>query len=118
MRINVTQEFKMLDGTTTLKGPDGALTLRDVIAEALSTGLQGDEALGMKKQRELYAFAKRITATDTEIDLATDEIVLIKGRIEKRYPAPLISGQAWDMIEGVAAAEGDPKSEPPAMSAN
>ena len=117
MRVDLKQEFKMLNGEAAIMAAPGSpLTLRDVIAEALTTAVAGDDALTMKQRHELYQRGLRVQRAGDSIDLTTDEIAEAKERIGKRYPAPLISGQAWVMIEGSPASEevNPPPSQGPA----
>ena len=73
------------------------MILKDVIVNSLLGEFEGEKLTGEKKL-ERYRLAMKIQDTKTEIDLASEDIVLIKDLIGKSW-SPLISGQAWEMIE-------------------
>lgn len=74
------------------------MTLREVIVTALVSPLP-DEKLDISEQMKRYKLVTKIQATKIEIELKSDEVVLIKDLISKTWPSPLISGQAFEMIE-------------------
>ena len=49
---------------------------------------------------ERYELAKKIFTAKNNVELTTDEIVLIKTAIDGAYPSPLIVGQSHNMLEG------------------
>ena len=73
------------------------LTLRDVIVNSLLGEFEGEKLTGEDKL-ERYKLAVKIQESKTEIDLPSKEVVRIKDLIGKSW-SPLISGQAWELIE-------------------
>ncbi len=73
------------------------MTLKDAIVNALLGEFEGEKLTGENKL-ERYRLAMKIQEAKIEVDLVTDDVVLIKKLIGKSW-SPLISGQAWIMIE-------------------
>ena len=73
------------------------MTIKDVIVNSLLGEFEGEKLTGEQKL-ERYKLAMKIQEAKVEIDLVTEDVVLIKDLIGKSW-SPLISGQAWEMIE-------------------
>lgn len=102
MKVNFDQELRFLNGKK-LRIKEGEketiLTLKMVCIEAL---LQSDptdqEARAPGKAMAAYNLAMVINKGG-EQEVSSEDVTMLKGRIEKQY-APLVTGQAWDMLEG------------------
>ena len=101
MKIDLTKVLKTIDGDVICDQEKNHLTLKRVIVNALlipsdprDKKLTGDEML------QLYLLADKINKCQSEIDLSTEEIVLIKSKIAAVYVSPIICGQSWEMLEG------------------
>ena len=97
-----------IDFSTVLQDPDnpseqakdskGVLITLGVIARsALNSELQDERRNGEDKYAS-YKLADKIRTSTKPLDLKADQIVLIKQRIGKAYPAG-VSGQCWDLLE-------------------
>ena len=73
------------------------MTLKDVIVNSLLGEFEGEKLTGEQKL-ERYKLAMKIQDGKSEIDLNSKDVVLIKDLIGKAW-SPLISGQAWELIE-------------------
>jgi hypothetical protein len=71
-------------------------TLKEVIVNSL---LAKDEKEGKKKLHN-FTLAKKIQKAENDIELSSEDIVLIKGCIETNY-GTLIYGQSCEMIEPI-----------------
>lgn len=63
------------------------------------TGQQKVVQIPGEKKSERWELAKRIHASDGVIDLQSEEITLLKELINKKYPSPLIVGQAREALD-------------------
>ena len=98
MKIDFARELMNLKGKPmTLEGEPGTLGL--VAATALIA--QGaDETLTGEQKLKCFRLARRISDADGPVvDITVEDAALIKERIARLYP-PLVSGQAWHMIDG------------------
>lgn len=102
MKIDFSSPMKTLRGEPIAmeEGKADLMTLAVVAVEALLTAQEADRQTAGLSFR-LYKLADRIKDAG-EHDLEADEIALVKARVEQRWP-PLISGQAWDLLEGRGA---------------
>lgn len=73
------------------------LLLKDVIVNSL-LGEFPDEKLTGEQKLERYKLAMLIQDAKVEVDLNSKDMVLVKDLIGKSW-SPLISGQAWMLIE-------------------
>lgn len=73
------------------------MTLKDVIVNALLGEFEGEKLSGEEKL-ERYKLAMMVQSAKAEVDLNSKDMVLVKDLIGRAW-SPLISGQAWEMIE-------------------
>ena len=98
MKIDILQKIKGVDGIKALPNLDTELdlTLKDVIIQALLSFARDEPE---KEKFDSYRLYERLKVhSKNEINLTTEELAKIKKKIGSHY-APLIMGQAWDMIE-------------------
>jgi hypothetical protein len=98
MKLDFTYPMMTLakDKALTVTGSTEEFLLRDVVVEAL---LRPDDKLSGKEKAERYILAVKIHTSPKEIDLTVEELAKIKELVGKVF-APLIVGQAWQMLEG------------------
>ena len=97
MKIDFTQVLKDFDGKP-LKGPEKDITLGFICEDALLAVLKGEtEKPNADDYITRFELARSIHKGE-ELDLKTEDIVLIKGRILKTRPA-LVYGLTSDMLE-------------------
>ncbi len=100
MKINLDQVFTDLNGEVVkqkINGKEVPFALAHAAANALLTENPEKKLSGMDKVRN-YDLAVRVYKGGN-VDLTPEEIVLIKSVISDCY-APLITGQAYKMLEG------------------
>lgn len=115
-KINFSQTLKTIDGVTALKDgtslgdkTDPAMvpdfTLRTASVQALlnpnkfeENRLDGRVAPNGKEKEERFKLAQRIAMAETELQVSSEEIVLIKQLIADGYGV-LVVGQANQMLE-------------------
>ncbi len=105
MKRNLDQVMTDLDG----KDFGDKATLKMVCFGAVSTPMQGDEAIPMEKKIKQYALLQKINAGG-ECDLSAEDIALIKERASKLYPI-LIFGRLTDLLENEPALKSVPKEQ-------
>lgn len=97
MKIDFTQKFTDLDGAPIL-ADDKPLTLGTVAVQALVAQFPDEQHLeGVEKLRR-YKLATMIYGASASVDIAVEDIALIKKLIGKGF-ATLIVGQALPMLE-------------------
>jgi len=98
MKINLDQTFKTLNGVE-IKDEEGkGIKLLTICQNALiSAGDQQQKESGEEKAKR-YQLAIKL-ANGGEIELTAEDIAKIKKLIGESY-APIIVGQAYDMLEG------------------
>jgi hypothetical protein len=120
MKIKMTQPILDFSGTE-FKGPDGnPETLREIITRALSAAGQG-EVLTSDLKSKIYAVGIKLWSKN-QVDLTSEEITLIKQRVDSAYGSPVIYGRIDDILEGrnlvpAAHAASDAEAEPPVQNA-
>lgn len=73
-------------------------TVREMLVNALSAVYQDDNPDGMEKMRRLR-LARRCFGATKPIAFTVDEIVLLKKLVNKCYPSPILTGQAWEILD-------------------
>ncbi len=112
------KEKKDKEGNVKVKAePATDFTLRDAALNILlmpppqaASGMGGgrDTTPSGKKNLDRYQLAEKIYADDI-VELTTDMRDLIKDATTQIYPAALVSGQIWEMLEKTAVVEDKPK---------
>jgi hypothetical protein len=100
--VDFSKEFKQFDGKVIPESPENPknFTLRTAAINALlAPPQQGEPPLIGTEQVKRYDLASAIYAAKEPLDLEAEQVALIKEQIAKTY-GPLITGQAWKMIEG------------------
>ena len=99
MRINFSKPLNDLEGAPlVVPGSLIPMTLSSVCVTALVTLSQDDQNVDAKTKYDWGHLANQIYGKN-ELELSTEQIVLLKNRIGKLY-GPLIVAQAWDLLEG------------------
>lgn len=104
MIVRLEEKMRMLDGTplqdVDRSGRPTDLTVRTIMVEALLRPHASEERLsGMDKLRR-FELARKIHGIKDEIDLAVEEVVLVKELVGiKNFPV-LIVGQMFGLLEG------------------
>lgn len=100
MKLDVTEVLKNLNGDDLIepdvKGEAKPVTLRTIFLNALMIPVEGDN--GVKKV-EKYVLAMDIQKND-EVDVTPEQIVLLKGVIEKPY-GPVVVGPVFAILNSV-----------------
>jgi len=99
MKIDFNIELKTLKGETLKDSEKNNITLKTVTINCLLGESNDDKMLSGEKKLEKYLLAEKIYTSESEIDIKSDEISMIKKIISENYP-PLISGQCWLIMEG------------------
>jgi len=102
IKVNLKQVLKDLSGKPIKDGSEDGedLTLKTIICNSLGGGYQ--EEKGVLKPSEVtmrYSLSVDIFKANSEIELTSNEVELIKKLVVKAYPQALISGQAISMID-------------------
>jgi hypothetical protein len=97
MKIKLNQELLDAEGKSIPAGLNKPkLYLKDVCISSLLAPIQGDEE---KVKLDKYDIYKKFRDAKQEVELMAEEIATTKKAIGK-LQAPLIMGQAFEMIEG------------------
>ena len=96
MKVIITQKLYNKFGQDIAMGGRPAMTLKDVIINAILTPLKDDDE---KKKIEKYGLFKKLMVAEDEIDLTSEEISLLK-RVVGLLSPQLIAGQVHEMLEG------------------
>jgi len=98
MKIDFNVSLKDLRGKALVSETKELITLRMCAVNAvLALGENDHDMLGEEKVRR-WKLAKLIYDGDKEIEISTEDIALVKKLIAKVY-APLVVGQAWEILE-------------------
>ena len=100
MQVDFSKEFKQFDGKIIIETQENpvAFTLRTASINGLM--FKGEnEKLSGEEQMKRFDLSTLIYASTEPVDLASEQVVLIKEQIAKIY-SPLIVGQVWKMLEG------------------
>lgn len=104
MKINLNVGLLNNDDKPMLEG-EGAekrqSTAKLAVITALTSALPGDENLKDDAKHKLYKLSKRVKKGGEDVELSAEELTTIKQRVAIGF-SPLISGQVWDVIEGVS----------------
>lgn len=75
----------------------GGETLRTVLLGACLNTLRADELMDAKQKVELYLLSKKIAGRG-DVELTTEEVVLLKERVGKAYN-PLVVGRVYEVLD-------------------
>lgn len=98
MKFNPSTAILDLNGEAIKTKQDSDLVMSEVCCNALLAEIQGEQATGEEKLKK-FLLAKRIHVATDQIDVTVEEAALLKRLIGKLYGA-LVSGQAWQILEG------------------
>ena len=98
MQVNMNKVLvDMLDRE--IKGEEGVpITLRLVSMNALCLAFEDERNLGGEEKLKRWELALRIKNSSESVQVTAEELALIKKVVAKAY-APLVSGQAWKLLE-------------------
>lgn len=97
MVIDVTKVMLNMRGEE-LSDSDGPITFRSILVNALNMPDPKGAIAGTEKHKR-FRLANKIWAAKETINLAVEEVALLKDLVDKAYPSPLIVGQAWDILD-------------------
>lgn len=80
------------------------LSLASTCCNALLAAHEDERALSGEDKVKRWKLAQRIHDATGEIDIASEEVSLLKTLLAKSY-TPLVVGQAWSVLESDPAAE-------------
>jgi hypothetical protein len=102
MKIDVTQTLKTISGESLKdvdeKGSAIDATLKLAIVNSLLSPNSQEQESGVDKIKR-YELAKMVYKADGEVDLTAEDITLIKVAVNKTFPAPIIVGQIYELLE-------------------
>ena len=96
MNVNFRQALKTLSGDEIKEG-DAPVTLGAIAINALLAAYPSEQPTGDEKVQR-WRLAQKIFAAGESLDIRSEDVVLIKRLVGIAY-APLIVGQAFDMLE-------------------
>lgn len=98
MKVNLDKEITDLKGKPiqVSEVDKSAITVKYVVTAALLGELEGEPREG-KASFDRYQLAEKINNAEADIDLAVEDVALIKDRIGKMYP-PIIVGPLWKIL--------------------
>jgi hypothetical protein len=100
MQIKPLTVFRTINGSE-MKDEEGKpLTLRTVCVEALLTPMEEDQKSSGSEKIMLSKLADLIYGLD-EPDLTSEQISLLKRRINQRFPFPYVVAQAYAMLDPI-----------------
>lgn len=98
MKVLLGKVLVDLDGKE-IPSESGPATLCGVAVNALLAVFQDEQNLTGEEKLKRWELAVKVKNLPDPAELSADEVVLIKKLIGKAY-APIIVGQAWQMLEG------------------
>lgn len=113
MKFNLNVVLKNLDGSPVTEAvvdrmEEGKQVVRKVV-EVTMAGIATNALLSVPQEQDMptqvkynrYKLAQRIAGAEGEVELSAEEVSMLKDLIGKAY-APLVVGQAFDLLEGKA----------------
>src|SRR5690349_20123329 len=97
MKIDLRQPIMDLDGK-----PMDDLTVGGAIEQALLIPAKGDDQLTGSAKLKLFLLASKLHGRD-ELDLAAEDVVLVKDRVGKLY-TPIVIGRVWTALDPASVA--------------
>lgn len=98
MQIDFGQKFVDLGDDPIVDDKGVALTLADAAMNGLVMQFQDEQGLSGEEKLKRWELALRIKRADGPLEVSAEDIALVKKVVAKSY-APLVSGQAWHMLE-------------------
>ena len=102
MKIDLTTTLKTPDGAADLRMSDStnspAATLRNIVQPALTNLLKGDDERDGQYKNELWNLA--VDCRQDEVDWTPEQLTIVRDRVNRAWPAPLISGQSLALLGG------------------
>lgn len=95
MKIDFSQEITNIDGTPFVPHE----TLRKVCTFVIGVFLPGDDLIPGDKKVALSGLGYDIYKAGGPIDLTFEQISVLKDRIARSFPAPVVA-RAWEILEG------------------
>ena len=102
MKLKVTEELKALNGETLFDITGGVkknLTLGAIAVDAVLRPFEADAQVPGVEKMARWDLAQRIYKATDEVDISSEEAVLLKNLIARAFPV-MIAGQACKMIDG------------------
>ena len=99
MVIFLGKSLVTLDGEVISDMKGDPSTVRGVAIEALLAIYKDEENLSGEEKMKRWELASKIKADPDPVELAVEEVALLKKLIGKAYGA-MIVGQAWKVLEG------------------
>jgi hypothetical protein len=99
MQVVMSKVFTDLDGVEVAGANGKPGTLRGITIDALLAVFQDEQNLSGEEKLKRWELAVKVKTTPDPVELAAEEISLIKKLIGKAYSA-LIVGQSFHFLEG------------------
>lgn len=95
MKVKVLDQIKDMDGKVVHsdEAQTKVLTVKDVLIVCLGTPLKGDDEETGEVRINKFNIMKSLHTDKPEIELESKEITLLKDRVLKVYPSPIIYGR-------------------------
>ena len=105
MKIKTSEQLKTLGGVPMYSMDEKTkeriyITFKTSVVDALLRPSR-ESVSGMERMK-MWELAKKIYASEDEVELSLDEVKTIRSAVEKAYDAPLILGQIFDLLENAA----------------
>ncbi len=105
MLLKLDEELLNMKGEQLKDQADAVVTLRNVCVNSV-LGDYGEQ-LRMRDKYKRFKLAQKLEAAPAEgVEITASDAKLIEELIAKAYP-PIIAGQAYELIEGIAASSED-----------
>lgn len=98
MKKDFNVEIKNFNGESIKLEGDNVLTLKDVCVGALLANYEEEKNLSGEEKFKRSLLAEKVYLSDGEIDVAIEDITLMKKLVGKRYSA-IIVGQSFKLLE-------------------
>lgn len=96
MKINFSQQLYTIEGEAVVLEEETVLTLKYVCTQALLTAPK--EEITGEESFLRYQLAQRINSDTQPVLISIEEVAKIRSLLSKTW-APLIAGQAWEMLD-------------------
>lgn len=99
MIIDLTQQILDLSGQPMRDENDEPAILKNIVKTALMSTIKGDENASADEKINRTILAKD-AYTSEQVDWKSEDVTLIKKRINSLYANPLVVSEAYRLIEG------------------